>query len=174
MFAKFILWCVNRHLYKIPIKKYCAHRYRPMNVPYIVKPTPAFGGPESYGLFAQADIAVGTLIWQYQVDVNVQEFDSEFAVRLHLASLPTLAEQQGFLDVSYSIDGANMVMILDDGRYMNHASSANCKTDLATGHVYTIKNILNGAQLLEDYATFVEPAYLRPLLRQFDCEPTYY
>lgn len=146
-----------------------------MNIPYTLKPTPALGGPESYGLFAQADIAVGTLIWHYQVDVNVQEFDSEFAVRLHLASLPTLAEQQGFLDVSYSIDGAKLVLILDDGRYMNHdASLSNCKTDLATGDVYAIQAIAAGAQLLEDYATFVEPAYLRPLLRQFDCEPTYY
>jgi hypothetical protein len=124
------------------------------------------------GLFATVPIAAGTLIWEYKLNENVVEYDEAQATE-HLASLPTLFTQQQFLDLTFGRNG-RLCLITDEGRYMNHAPLANCKTDMATGHCFALRAIAPDEQLFEDYSTFEHPPFLLTLLAKYQCEPTYY
>jgi hypothetical protein len=139
-----------------------------MNVSYEVKETDALGK----GLFTKEIIPAGTCVWTYKLNENVFEYDEAQSIR-HLQNLPSLSDQQRFLDSSFG-KGPLLSLITDDGQYMNHADAANCKTDLGTGHCYSLRLIEAGEQLFEDYASFTHPPFLFPLLKQYQCEPTYY
>ena len=141
-----------------------------MNINYEIRETEEYGK----GLYVLTDVSAGTCIWTYKLNENVFEYDEAQSIA-YLQSLPSLKEQQRFLDASFGKGGV-LCLINDDGQYMNHAPAAlaNCKTYLATGHCYAIKDILSGSQLFEDYASFSHPPFLFPLLKQYNCEPDYY
>jgi len=141
-----------------------------MNINYEIRETEEYGK----GLYVLADVATGTCIWTYKLNENVFEYDEQQSIA-YLESLPNLKEQQRFLDASFG-KGTVLCLINDDGQYMNHAPAAlaNCKTDLETGHCYAIQDIVAGAQLFENYASFSHPPFLFPLLKQYNCEPDYY
>lgn len=136
-----------------------------MQVPYEVQDT-----EWGKGLFAAADIPEGTLVWEYRLGVNIMEYDEQAA----LATLATKSfkECQRWLDLTYGQRGL-LCEILDDGKYMNHSTTPNCKTR-AGGNTYAIRNIAAGEQLFEDYALFDHPDFLYPLLEKYDCAPDYY
>jgi hypothetical protein len=136
-----------------------------MQVPYEVKDT-----EWGKGLFAAADIAEGTLIWEYKLGVNIVEYDEQAA--LAALSTRTYKECQRWLDLTYGQRGL-LCEILDDGKYMNHSTTPNCKTR-AGGNTYAIRSIAAGEQLFEDYALFDHPDFLYPLLEKYDCAPDYY
>jgi len=141
-----------------------------MNVNYLIKAA----GECGQGIFAAEDITPGTRVWTYLLGENVFEYDAD-QCRDYLQQLPTLADQQRFLDCAFGKGGV-LCLITDDGQYMNHADApgCNCKTDLISGHCYAIRNIAAGEQLFEDYHSFSHPPFLFALLKQYQCEPTYY
>jgi hypothetical protein len=141
-----------------------------MNINYELRETKDYGK----GLFTLETIPAGARIWTYTLNENVFEYNADQSIA-HLQSLPNLAAQQRFLDASFG-KAEVLCLITDDGQYMNHASApdCNCKTDLQTGHCYSLRPIPAGEQLFEDYASFSHPPFLFPLLKQYNCEPNYY
>jgi hypothetical protein len=139
-----------------------------MNIPYEIRETEQYGK----GLYVLADVAAGTCIWTYKLNENVFEYNEAQSIA-YLQSLPSLKEQQRFLDASFGKGGV-LCLINDDGQFMNHSPLANCKTDLASGYCYAIQDIPAGAQLFENYASFTHPPFLFPLLKEYNCEPDYY
>ena len=139
-----------------------------MNINYEIRETDNYGK----GLFALEDIKAGAFIWTYMLNKNVFEYDAEQSAA-YLQSLPDLNRQQQFLDLSFG-KGDVLCLITDDGQYVNHSDTPNCKTDLSSGHCYAIQDIEKGAQILEDYSSFTHPPFLFPLLKLYECEPDYY
>ena len=134
------------------------------------------------GIFALENVKKGACVWEYvlnanaNANANVKEFNADESY-VYLNSLPDLAAQQNFLNLSFGKNDV-LCLILDDGQYMNHAKAldpqCNCKTDLKTGHCFATREIKAGEQLFEDYATFSHPAFLYPLLEKYNCAPDYY
>ena len=141
-----------------------------MNINYEIRETLDYGK----GIYALEDIQAGSRVWSYHLNENVFEYNEQQSIA-YLQSLPTLAEQQRFLDASFGKADV-LCLITDDGQYMNHAPAplCNCKTDLLTGHTYSLRVIEKGEQLFEDYTSFSHPPFLFPLLKQYACEPNYY
>jgi hypothetical protein len=139
-----------------------------MEIKYEIKDSATLGK----GIYACEDVAAGVRIWTYKLNENVLEY-SERQLKAHLLKLPSLEEKQDFLDRSFGI-GNIICLITDDGQYMNHADAPNCKTDLTTGHCYSLRPIYAGEQLFENYETFSHPSFLRGLLKFYQCEPAYY
>jgi hypothetical protein len=139
-----------------------------MNINYEVRETDNYGK----GIYVLEAVPKGTCIWTYKLNENVSEYNAQQSID-HLQSLPTLNEQQRFLDSSFG-RGDVLCLIIDDGQYVNHADAPNCKTDLSTGHCYAIQDIATGEQIFEDYTSFTHPPFLFPLLKQYVCEPDYY
>lgn len=138
------------------------------------------------GIFALSDISKGKYIWKYNSKnktninktniqlnkiYNVIEYN-ESSCKKHLSKL-SFKEAHNFLDITYG-RGELLCQIIDDGKYMNHSESPNCKTNMINGNVYAITNIKYGEQLFEDYSTFDHPTYLLPLLQKYKCVPNYY
>ena len=139
------------------------------------------------GIFATSFIKTGTRIWSYKLNENVFEYNQDKCIS-HLNMLPTLKDQQYFLDMTFG-KGDYLCLIIDDGQYMNHAPGleANCKTDIentgfgntgfgnsGSGNCYAIRDITSGEQLFEDYTTFSHPVFLYELLEKYNHKPTYY
>jgi hypothetical protein len=124
------------------------------------------------GIYVLEDIKENTCIWTYKLNNNVFEY-SEAETITHLNSLPTLEEQQRFLDLTFG-KGDKLCLITDDGKYVNHSESPNCKTDLITGNCYAIKDIKKDEEILENYQSYTHSPFLFPLLKKYNCEPTYY
>jgi hypothetical protein len=141
-----------------------------MNIHYEIRETTDYGK----GLYTLEEVKAGTCIWRYKLNENVFEYNEQQSIA-YLQSLPTLKEQQRFLDASFG-KGSVLCMINDDGQYVNHADAPkfNCQTDQATGHCYAIRDLVAGEQIFEDYGSFTHPYFLFPLLKQYDCEPDYY
>jgi hypothetical protein len=141
-----------------------------MNIHYEIRETEHYGK----GLYTLEEVKSGTCIWNYKLNENVFEYDEQQSIE-YLQSLPTLKEQQRFLDASFG-KGSVLCLINDDGQYINHADAmnCNCQTDLITGNCYAIRDIAADEQIFEDYGSFTHPSFLYPLLKQYDCEPAYY
>ena len=103
------------------------------------------------GLFAKQFVPTGTLVWKYTAGVNVLVYDGKAATN-RLANVPTLEMAQNWLDMTYGLNGF-LHEILDDGKYMNHSETPNCKTR-ENGDTYALRDILTGEQLFEDYTSF--------------------
>jgi len=82
------------------------------------------------GIFSTTFIKAGTRVWSYKLNKNVFEYDQDKCIS-YLNMLPTLKDQQHFLDMTFG-KGNSLCLIIDDGQYMNHAPGleANCKTDI--------------------------------------------
>jgi hypothetical protein len=124
------------------------------------------------GIYVLQDIKANTCIWTYKLNNNVFEYSEEQSI-CYLESLTNLKEQQRFLDVTFG-KGDKLCLITDDGKYVNHSDNPNCKTDLISGNCYAIKDIKKDEEILEDYSSFTHPPFLFPLLKKYNCEPTYY
>ena len=124
------------------------------------------------GIYLLEDIKANTCIWTYKLNNNVFEYSEEQSI-VYLNSLPTLEDQQRFLDLTFG-KGDKLCLITDDGKYVNHSDNPNCKTDLISGNCYAIKDIKKDEEILEDYSSFTHPPFLFPLLKKYNCEPTYY
>jgi hypothetical protein len=139
-----------------------------MKINYEIRETANYGK----GLYVLENVLACTCIWSYKLNENVFEFDETQSIA-YLESMPSLRAQQRFLDSSFG-KGPVLSLINDDGQYINHSATPNCKTDLSTGHCYAIQDIAIGDQIFEDYSSFSHPPFLFPLLKKYDCEPDYY
>jgi len=124
------------------------------------------------GIYVLEDVKANTCIWTYKLNDNVFEYSAEQSI-LHLEQLPTLEEQKRFLEITFG-KGDKLCLITDDGKYVNHSETPNCKTDLINGNCYSIRDIKKDEEILEDYNNFVHPPFLFPLLEKYNSEPTYY
>lgn len=144
-----------------------------MMVPYEVRSIDKKNGN---GLVAKADILKGSKIWVRKLGENVKLFDATSA-STHLSQLSSHVEQVEFLDRTYGYDG-KLVLILDDGKFMNHSTTPNCFTPPPEygldGTTLALRDIQSGEELLEDYMTFEHPSFLPPLLEKYCCAPDYY
>ena len=138
-----------------------------MQIKYEIKPS-QFGK----GLFTTQHITSGACVWKYTPNVNVIEYN-ETQCKTHLDSLQSKSEAKDFLDLTYGRFD-KLCFITDDGRYINHSETPNCKTKMETGHTYAIKDIYIGEELFEDYTSFDHPFYLYHLLEKYQCAPDYY
>ena len=124
------------------------------------------------GMYVLEDVKANTCIWTYKLNNNVFEYSAEQSI-LHLEQLPTLEEKQRFLEVTFG-KGDKLCLIIDDGKYVNHSETPNCKTDLINGNCYSLRDIKKDEEILEDYNNFTHPPFLFPLLKKYNSEPTYY
>jgi hypothetical protein len=124
------------------------------------------------GIFVLEDIKANTCIWTYKLNNNAFEYSEDETIS-YLEHLPTLKKQQRFLDLTFG-KGDKLCLITDDGKYVNHSDNPNCKTDLTNGNCYAIKDIQKDEEILEDYRSYTHPPFLFPLLKKYNCEPTYY
>ena len=124
------------------------------------------------GIYLLEDIKKNTCIWTYKLNNNVFEYSEEQSI-VYLNSLPSLEDQQRFLDLTFG-KGDKLCLITDDGKYVNHSDNPNCKTDLISGNCYAIRDIKKDEEILEDYSSFTHPPFLFSLLKKYNCEPTYY
>jgi hypothetical protein len=119
-----------------------------MQIPYETRDA---GLDIGLGLFAKEFVPVGTLVWKYSNGINVITYDGKAAAN-RLAGLPTLKDAQNWLDMTYGLNGL-LHEIKDDGKYMNHSTTPNCKTN-ECGDTYSLRDIEAGEQLYEDYTSF--------------------
>ena len=70
-----------------------------IRVPYSIRSVD-FGGK---GIFADAKIYLGSLVWEYRGGVNVSEYTGD-AAAAHLENL-SMSEAKHFLDTSYGLHG---------------------------------------------------------------------
>lgn len=124
------------------------------------------------GIYVMEDVKANTCIWTYKLNNNVFEYSAEQSIS-HLEQLPTLEEQKRFLEITFG-KGDKLCLITDDGKYVNHSESPNCKTDLINGNCYSLRDIKKDEEILEDYNNFTHPPFLFPLLKKYNSEPTYY
>ena len=113
------------------------------------------------GIYVLENVKANTCIWTYKLNDNVFEYSAEQSIS-YLEQLPTLEEQQRFLELTFG-KGDKLCLITDD-----------CKTDLINGNCYSIRDIKKDEEILEDYNNFVHPPFLFPLLQKYNSEPTYY
>ena len=124
------------------------------------------------GIYVLEDVKKNTCIWTYKLNNNVFEYSAEQSIT-HLEQLPTLEEQQRFLELTFG-KGDKLCLITDDGKYVNHSEKPNCKTDLINGNCYSLRDIKKDEEILEDYNNFTHPPFLFPLLEKYNSEPSYY
>ena len=70
-----------------------------IRIPYSIR-SEDFGGK---GIFADAKISSGSLVWEYRGGVNVSEYSGD-AAAAHLEKL-SMGEAKIFLDTSYGLHG---------------------------------------------------------------------
>jgi SET domain-containing protein len=103
---------------------------------------------EGVGVFADAPIAAGTLIWR--LDPSLDRLIS----RDELARLEPLFQR--FVErysYPYPHDPKLLIVELDNGRFMNHSDAPNTMfSDPDAG--YTLRDIAAGEELTCDYAEF--------------------
>ncbi|NQV12621.1 SET domain-containing protein [Candidatus Uhrbacteria bacterium] len=106
------------------------------------------------GLFADQDIAKGTVVWVFESDLDISVSKEGYE------SLPEV--QKHFFDhYGYWSDQLDLYICAADGwRYTNHSEKANVVTvNLATGcegQDVAIRDIKKGEELLFDYRSFGE------------------
>ena len=119
-----------------------------MLVPTYVAPSPI----EGVGVFAAEPIPSGTLIWQLAPGLDRLIRKSE------ILSLPPLFQQ--FVErysYPYPHDPEQLIVELDNGRFMNHSDAPNTIFSDPDGG-YTIRDIAAGEELLCNYAEF-DPSF---------------
>lgn len=125
-------------------------------MPYELKPSAIAGT----GIFATAPIKRGALLWKYSPE-SIAEYDEE-SFRRRLQPL-TPAERVELCEHVYCWEG-NVVEILDDGKYWNHAKQKDGQNtgnhpDEAAGDgdgvsSYALRDIAAGEELTDDYSTY--------------------
>lgn len=119
-----------------------------MRVKTFLKPSSIHG----VGLFADQDIPVGTVVWDYD-----PQFDLAFEAK-DLNSLPdfvrTEIQQFAFWDEVLE----KFVLCGDNARFFNHDENANCKDDKTKRRTIAIRDIAQGEELTADYHEWTPPS----------------
>ena len=106
---------------------------------------------EGVGLFADQDIAKGTVTWRF-----MPGFDQTFSAA-DIAGLPETARLDLLRYVYLHTRTGKYVACLDNARFMNHASNPNTAgvyPDGGEGYDIATRDIAKGEELTCDYALF--------------------
>ena len=116
---------------------------------------PTYVGPstiEGVGVFAAERIPAGAEIWR--LDPSLDRLIRKSDVAALPPILGTFVERYGY---PYPHDPEQIVVELDNGRFMNHSSEPNsCFADPDTG--FTLREIEAGEEILCDYSEF-DPSF---------------
>lgn len=99
------------------------------------------------GLFADEDIAKGTLVWQFEpkIDLMLSQVEVDF--------LSEDSKKQ-FLNYAFFDKGTGKYVLCgDDARFFNHSSNNNCD-DSQPNVTVAMYDIKKGEELTVDYRTF--------------------
>lgn len=116
---------------------------------------PTFIAPskiEGVGVFAEQAIPAGTAIWRLDPDLD-RLIDSNSLSKLS-PHFQKFAERYGY---PYPHDPSQLIVELDNGRFMNHSDEPNTVfTDPDAG--FTTRDIAAGEEILCNYAEF-DPSF---------------
>ncbi len=101
------------------------------------------------GLFANENISKGTLIWQYNPELDIK------ITKECLNSLPDVARDR-ILHYSYYNDNENLyILCFDDARFFNHSETPNTIDDSSLeSAVIAAKDIVIGEEITSNYLVF--------------------
>ena len=131
------------------------------------------------GLFATHFIPKGTLLWKYRCGppgssgVNVWCYSNEAETRQRIGHL-TPGEATFFMDHVYAFEG-KLNEILDDGKLWNHSENPNTglppynTSEYDVESTYSIQDINEGDEFLDDYGTYAYEEWYNRLLLEFGC-----
>ena len=101
------------------------------------------------GLFADEDIAEGTIVWEFDA------IDSKYTQGQY--DTFTEIEKEFLNKYSYKFEG-EYILCVDNARFFNHSDSPNCGSfDYSSGtlgNTQAIRNIKAGEELTDDYNYF--------------------
>ncbi len=110
------------------------------------------------GVFAAADIPSGTVWWTADVSEMITISRRQFEALVGSASSPASdALIAGIQEYSFYIEALDlMILIPDDGRYVNHSETPNsiATVDGSTLASVAGRDIAAGEEIVEDYATY--------------------
>jgi uncharacterized protein len=127
---------------------------------------------KGFGIFAQAFISQGSLLWRY-VTESVREFSPHQFLR-HLESLPSHDDKLSLLTTAYGW-GGKLVVPLDDSIFWNHSRNRNCITGggASAGDTFALCDILPGEELLDNYLDYEQPHWLIALHAKYKVDRSY-
>jgi uncharacterized protein len=110
------------------------------------------------GVFAVVDIAEGTRWWSMDLDETITISRTQFAALVESTCTPASEALMAALQ-EYSIyfkEHDLMVLIPDNGRYVNHADAPNSGAVLDGTLLYSValRDIAAGEEITEDYSTY--------------------
>lgn len=98
------------------------------------------------GLFADEDIAKGTVIWKFNEIID-KKIDPEI-----LNSLPETARE--FILTYAYLENGKYILCCDNDQYTNHSETPNVDTISDPSKSIAVKDIKKGEEILEDYRTY--------------------
>jgi SET domain-containing protein len=110
-----------------------------------VKAYIAPSGIHGMGLFAGEPIAKGSVVWGFDPPVD-QRFKPE-----DLRGMSP--EMKVFLSRYAYSDRGTLVLCGDHARFMNHSTTANCGNDSTRQYTLALRDIAQGEELTDNYAT---------------------
>jgi hypothetical protein len=112
------------------------------------------------GVFALTDIPAGTRWWSIGLDEAITVSRTQFAALVQSASSPaTDGFMSGLQEYCIYLEAHDvMVLIPDNGRYVNHSDEPNSAASVNGRVLYsvTVRDIAAGEEITEDYATYDE------------------
>ncbi len=121
-----------------------------------VRPSPVHG----LGVFAVTDIPAGTQWWSTDVGDTITISRSQFAALAESASSPASdAIMAGIQTYSIYLKALDlMVLIPDNGRFVNHSDLPNSAGHVDGRLIYSValRDIARGEEITEDYASYDE------------------
>jgi hypothetical protein len=112
------------------------------------------------GVFAVTDIAAGTRWWSLNLDETITVSRKQFALLVESAWSPASeAFMAGLQEYSIYLTSADkMVLIPDNGRYVNHSDRPNSAAGVDGKLLYStaLRDIAAGTEITEDYSTYDE------------------
>ena len=121
-----------------------------------VRPSPVHG----LGIFALKSIPTGTRWWSIEVGETIAISRAQFAALAQSASTPaTDAMMAGIQTYSIYLKAHDlMVLIPDNGRFVNHSDVPNSAAGVNGTLLYSValRDIAVGEEITEDYSTYDE------------------
>lgn len=121
-----------------------------------VRPSPLHG----LGVFAVTDIPAGTRWWSIDIDGTITVSRAQFASLFESASSPASdALMAGLQEYSIYLKSFDlMVLIPDNGRYVNHSDAPTSGAGVDGTLLYSValRDIAAGEEITEDYSTYDE------------------
>jgi SET domain-containing protein len=110
------------------------------------------------GVFAAADIPSGTVWWTADVSEMITVSRLQFEALIGSAKSPASdALIAGIQEYSFYVEDLDlMILIPDDGRYVNHSDAPNSVATVAgrTLASVAVRDIAAGEEIVEDYETY--------------------